>query len=164
MNKCWVLNASPIISLGKAELLRTMSPLAKTWLVPEGVIHEIEIKSPIESYLSDLSYGSKVVRERVPQIDPSIVAWNLGQGESEVLALALGEVGRGVVLDDLQARRCAILFDIPLIGSLGLIVLARRKGLLHVAKPAIDKLLAAGFYINPEMVARILVAIGEGKR
>jgi len=77
------------------------------------------------------------------------------------LTLALRTPGSGVVLDDLQARKCAILFDIPLIGSLGLIVLAKGKGLLHLVKPAIDRLIGVGLYIDPEMVARILVAIGE---
>jgi predicted nucleic acid-binding protein len=50
-----------------------------------------------------------------------IAAWDLGQGESEVLTLALEKDGAFVVLDDLQARKCAALFDIPLIGSIGLI-------------------------------------------
>jgi predicted nucleic acid-binding protein len=162
MNKDWVLNASPIILLGKADLLKSISPLAKTWMIPEGVIKEIEAKGSIESYLSALSCSSKIMRERVPEIHSSIAAWNLGQGESEVLTLALSTPGSGVVLDDLQARKCAILFDIPLIGSLGLIVLAKRKGFLHTAKPAIDRLIAVGLYFDPEMVTRILVAIGEG--
>jgi len=55
MNRNWVLNASPIILLGKAVLLKTISPLANAWIIPEGVIQEVEAKRPIESYLSDVS-------------------------------------------------------------------------------------------------------------
>ena len=162
MNENWALNASPIILLGKAGLLKIVSPLAKLWIIPEGVIREVEAKRPIESYLSEIAYNSEVAQEKVSKIHPSIATWDLGQGESEVLTLAMGRPATGVVLDDLQARRCAALFDIPLIGSLGLIVLAKRKGLLNLAKPAIEQLLAVGLHIDSVMLTRILIRIGEG--
>ena len=38
-----------------------------------------------------------------------IAAWDLGQGESEVLTLALEKDGACVVLDDLQARHASVL-------------------------------------------------------
>lgn len=163
MNKNWILDASPIIILEKAGLLETVSTLAKTWMIPEAVIREIEEKAPIKSYLNTLSHGAKIIREKVSDIDPSIALWNLGQGESEVLTLALKEPLAGVVLDDLQARSCATLFDIPLIGTLGLVVLAKRKGVLALAKPAIDRLISGGLYINPVVLNQILDTIGEGK-
>jgi predicted nucleic acid-binding protein len=164
MNENLVLDASPIIVLGKADLLKKVSPLAKLWIIPEGVIREVEAKRPIESYLSEISYGSEVVRENVPKINPSIAAWDLGRGESEVLTLALEKAGTGVVLDDLQARKCAALFDISLIGSLGLILLAKRKGLLHLAKPEIERLKAVGLHIDPIVLTRILTSIGENDK
>jgi len=164
MNENWALNASPIILLGKADLLKTVSPLAKVWIIPEGVIREVEAKRPIEPYLSEISYSSEVVQEKVPKIHPSVAAWDLGRGESEVLTLGLVKPKTGVVLDDLQARKCAALFDIPLIGSLGLIVLAKRKGLLNMAKPAIEQLISVGLYIDSAMLTRILIRIGEGDK
>ncbi len=164
MSKNLVLNASPIILLGKADLLKTISPLAKAWIIPEGVIREVEAKRSIEPYLSDISSNSTVIKEKVAKIHPSIAAWDLGKGESEVLTLALRKPGAGVVLDDLQARKCAALFDIHLIGSLGLIVLAKRKGLLTLVKPRIDRLISVGLHIDPTMLARILFAIGEGNK
>ena len=66
-----------------------------------------------------------------------------------------------MVLDDLQARKCAVVFEIPLIGSLGLIVLAKRCDLLPLAKPAFDRLDSLGFYIDPKIINEILIAIGE---
>ncbi len=104
MNKNLVINASPIILLGKADLLKTMSPLAKTWIIPDGVIHEVQAKRLIDPYLSGLASDSEVVRKTVLNVHPSIAAWDLGRGESEVLTLALEKPRTGVVLDDLQAR------------------------------------------------------------
>ena len=161
MNKNLVINASPIILLGKADLLKTISPLAKTWIIPDGVIHEVQAKRPIDPYLSGLASNSEVVRKTVLNIHPSIAAWDLGRGESEVLTLALEKPCTGVVLDDLQARKCAELFEIPLIGTLGLVVLAKRKGLITLAKPFIERLAVVGLYINFAILTRILVGVGE---
>ncbi len=130
MSKRWVINASPIILLGKADLLKTISSLAEKWIIPDGVLNEVQGKRPIEPYLAALASDSEIVRVTVSNIHSSIAAWDLGQGESQVLTFALRETPMGVVLDDLQARKCAELFDIPLIGTLGLVVLAKRKGLI----------------------------------
>ena len=161
MSKNWIINASPIILLGKADLLKTISPLAQEWIIPDGVLNEVQAKRPIEPYLTDFASNSEVVRETVLNIHASIAAWDLGQGESQVLTLALRNPRTGVVLDDLQARKCAELFDIPLIGTLGLVVLAKRKGLIALAKPCIDRLVAVGLYIDSAILARILIGIGE---
>jgi len=164
MNKNMVINASPIILLGKADFLKTMSPLAKTWIIPDGVIHEVQAKRPIDPYLSGLASNSEVVRKTVLNIHPSIAAWDLGRGESEVLTLALEKSRTGVVLDDLQTRKCAELFEIPLIGTLGLVVLAKRKGLITLARPVIERLASVGLYISSAMLTRILVGVGEASQ
>jgi len=163
MSDNFILNASPIILLGKADLLKTISPLAKSWIIPKGVLGEVEKKRSIEPFLSDLSCNSKVIQKSSSTIHPLIAAWDLGQGESEVLTLALEKAGACVVLDDLQARKCAALFEIPLIGSIGLIILAKRKGLIDLAKPKIERLKAAGLHIDNTMLDRIYMRIGEDK-
>ncbi len=161
MSDDFILNASPMILLGKADLLRTISPLAKSWIIPKGVVREVEKKRSIEPYLSSLSCNSQVIQKSSATIHPLIAAWDLGQGEGEVLSLALENDGVFVVLDDLQARKCAALFDIPLIGSIGLIILAKRKGLIDLAKPKIERLKAAGLHIDNTMLDRIYTRIGE---
>ncbi len=151
MVRKWVLNASPLILLGKAELLKSISPLAETWIVPGAVIRELTIKSSLAAYLTDLSDSSQVLRVDVPGIDSVVAGWDLGRGESEVISLGLRQPGTGVVLDDLQARKCARVMEVPLIGSLGLILRARRENLIPFAKPAIEKLVSVGLYVDPEI-------------
>ena len=161
MNKVFILNASPIILLGKAGLLKTISPLAESWVVPEGVIAEVEAKRSIDSYLSDLVKASNVSRGLVEHIHPLVATWDLGRGESEVLTMAMQRAGAGVVLDDLQARKCAALFQMPLFGSLGLLVMAKRTGFIHAVRPEFEKLIKAGLRIDFAMLDRIYKKIGE---
>jgi predicted nucleic acid-binding protein len=144
--------------LGKADLLNTVSPLADLWIVPEKVISEVEAKRPIAPYLADLNHYSK---ESVEQADPLVMPWNLGQGESEVLTIALQKGNATVVLDDLLARKCAKLLKLPLIGSIGLLVKARRTGLIGTVRPEIEKLLEAGLRIDAETLNSIYSTIGE---
>ena len=75
--------------------------------------------------------------------------------------MALEKPRTGVVIDDLQARKCAELFEIPLIGTLGLVVLAKRKGLVPLVKPVIERLVAVGLYISLGVLTRILIGVGE---
>ncbi len=126
-NKIFILNASPIILLGKADLLKTISPLAESWIVPEGVVAEVEAKRSIDSYLSDLAKASNVSRSFVEHIHPLI----------------------------------ATLFKIPLVGSLGLLVMAKRKGHIYAARPELEKLIKSGLRIDFAMLDRIYKKIGE---
>ena len=43
--------------------------------------------------MRDFASNSEVVRETVLNIDPSIAAWDLGQGESQVLTFLFPEDG-----------------------------------------------------------------------
>jgi len=100
--------------------------------------------------------------ESVDQINPHVAAWDLGQGESEVLSLALQKgAGTKVVLDDLQARKCAKLLDIGLIGSVGLLVMANRLGVINSLNPEINKLREVGLRVDPDLLATIYQKISE---
>jgi predicted nucleic acid-binding protein len=107
MNKVFVPDASPLILLQKAGLLAEISPLAQSWVLPEGVIAEIECQRPIEPFLGDLGKNAEVLRRGVEYVSPLVAGWDLGRGESDVLTLAMSFPRAWAVLDDLQARKCA---------------------------------------------------------
>jgi predicted nucleic acid-binding protein len=65
------------------------------------------------------------------------------------------------IVDDLAARRCAEVLGIPLLGTLGLVLRAKRTGLLPAARPVIEKLLSAGMYLSPKILDRALALVGE---
>ncbi|RME58911.1 MAG: DUF3368 domain-containing protein [Caldilineae bacterium] len=61
-----------------------------------------------------------------------------------------------VVLDDAAARRCAHVFDIPCIGTLGIILLAKSRGLIPSASAVLHQLKGVGFRIDEQMLGRLL--------
>jgi predicted nucleic acid-binding protein len=92
---------------------------------------------------------------------PQVLAWRLGPGETSVLSWSLAHPGSVAIVDDLAARRCAEVLGLPLTGTLGVVLRAKRKGILPTARPAIDKLLAAGMYLSSRVLIRALALVGE---
>ncbi|MGE5788416.1 MAG: DUF3368 domain-containing protein, partial [Myxococcales bacterium] len=82
-------------------------------------------------------------------------AWDLGAGESAVLAYALDRLGARAIIDDLQARRCAEAHGIPLRGTVGLILRARRLELIPSAREALNLVRQAGLYLSDRVCSEV---------
>jgi predicted nucleic acid-binding protein len=67
-----------------------------------------------------------------------------------------------VVLDDLPARRLATGLGLPVIGTVGLLPMAKRFALLPEVRPSLEALIAVDFYVSPELFAFTLALAGEG--
>jgi len=90
-----------------------------------------------------------------------IQAWDLGPGESAVLAIAYAGPEREVIIDDLAGRRCAASLKIPVRGTLGVVLLAKRKGRIDRARPVVEQLRRAGMYLSDDVVSEALALVGE---
>ena len=90
-----------------------------------------------------------------------MIPWKLDRGEESVLTLALGSPGCEVVIDDLAGRKCAQAHGIPLLGTLGVVILAKRVGRITAARPVIEELRRAGLYVSEEVIAKALKPAGE---
>lgn len=85
----------------------------------------------------------------------------LGDGELEAIALALGLNADQIILDDLPARRLAEASGLNVIGTLGLLLGARRAGLIDRIRPELDRLLKTSFFLSPELYNELLRSAGE---
>lgn len=110
MPKKRVVNASPLIVLARINHLFLLKRLAEEIVVPAGVAKEIgqgPEDDPAREWLQ--ADGQSLVRE-VEVVPPVIIAWNLGLGESEVLAWAYQNAGYEAVLDDRGSQElCPVL-------------------------------------------------------
>jgi predicted nucleic acid-binding protein len=78
-----------------------------------------------------------------------------------VLSYALAHPPLRAVIDDMDARRCAQTLGIPIFGTGGLLVLAKRRGLLQCVAEGIAKLRGAGLWLSAELVEILLSQAGE---
>lgn len=65
------------------------------------------------------------------------------------------------MLDDGEARACARSHELPLMGTLGVILRSRRLGMVPAARPLIEQLIAEGSFLDKALVERELAKLGE---
>ena len=97
----------------------------------------------------------------MPAIPTPIVEWRLGAGEFSSLALALEHPGTEAIIDDLAGRKCAASLGIPVRGTLGIVLVAKQRGVVHEAKPIIEDMMDAGLSLSREVVDAALRRVGE---
>ena len=157
----WVINASPIILLAKADLIQLLPELCETLVVPAGVlgeIHNIHISDAGKIWLE--TEGARFIQPS-PPIHSALLNWQGGVGEAEVISWALHNTGFTAILDDRRARTLAMRNAVPVLGSLRVIVLAKERGLVPAAKPALERLRGAGAYVTDQLIDRAISLAGE---
>ena len=156
-----MVNASPLILLGKAEILRFLPLLCDELVIPAGVVAEVQrgrIADAGRAWLA--AEGGKFVRPALP-IPPVLAEWHGGAGEADVIAWALNHAGFTAVLDDRAARQLAVRHGVPVLGSLRVIVKAKERGLIAHARPALEKLRGAGGYVSDGLIDRAIALANE---
>jgi uncharacterized protein len=131
-------------------------------LVPSAVLHEIRQKSDPAVAVIEAALRSHLLEE-CPDRDPTVLAQlpGLGSGESEVIAQALGRQISSVVLDDMDARRTARSVGLQPIGTVGLLLAAKKRGLLPSVQFELQRLKDMGFWISQSLWEQALQEAGE---
>lgn len=157
----WVVNASPVILLGKAGIIHLLPKLCSELIIPEGVVAEVSSGRVADAGRAWLQEAGKPYLRKVPALHPAVAGWAGGAGEAEVITWALQNPGFIAILDDRAARNLAIQQGVPVIGSLRAIVLAKEQGLIPQARPALERLRDAGAYVSKALIERAIALAGE---
>jgi len=158
-----ICNTSPIQYLHQLQLLHLLPALAGRIIVPPAVVDELAEGRALDINLPDLG-GFNWVEIRRPISELAIpLVTDLGPGEAEVLMLALEMREAVVVLDDDLARRVAKTLGLRLTGTLGLLIDAKKAGLIPSIKPLLDQLQALRFRVAPHTRFAVLRMAGEEK-
>ncbi len=157
----WVVNASPIILLGKAEIVHLLPLLADELVVPAGVVAEVQQGRMADAGRAWLAGEGRSFVRPAPPPHPALAGWSGGAGEAEVISWALAHAGFVAVLDDRAARRLAARQLVPVVGSLRVIVKAKERGLIPTARPVLERLRGSGAYVSDELIDRAIVLAGE---
>lgn len=135
-----ICNTSPFQYLHQINQLHILPALAGTIIVPAAVVDELAVGRVAGVDLPDISHLDWVVVKSPAGQSALPLISDLGAGESEVLMLALETPGATVILDDMLARRVAESLDLSLTGTLGLLLDAKRAGLISQVRPLLDQL------------------------
>lgn len=161
MDEPAVINASPLIFLAGAGLTELTQLAGKPLFIPQAVVEEIEKFGPSDPAALAIKQMNWLQVVEAGQASAIIEHWDLGPGETAVLNWAYTHLGTTAIMDDLAARRCANSLKIPVRGTLGLILIAKRRGIIPAARPILEQLRDSGMYISDTVLNRALNTVGE---
>jgi predicted nucleic acid-binding protein len=151
-------DASPLIFLFRSAYDWVFPRLYENVFIAEAVWQEVVAgKDEAARLLPEASWAKR----KGGGIAPRVAVFNLGSGESEVLSLALNSPGYHAVLDDAAGRRCAAKLDVPYTGTGGLLLVAKKQGLIPSVSEALGKLTQAGLWLAPNVERLLRDRAGE---
>ena len=131
-----VMDSACLIGLERLQCLDLLSSLFDPVYVPPEVAREFGTVLPWFSV-------------RAPSDKAALDALNMlvDAGEAEAIALAR-ELAIKVVLDDRKARAVGARMGLSVLGTLGILIQAKRAGLVAAIRPLLERLEALGFHMS----------------
>ena len=148
-----VSDTTPISELAKVNHLDLLPKLFGKVTITQGVFDELQVgEHPAAKLVQNLSWLE------VATVDNQQVV-----KESEAVALA-EEIGASqLLIDEKAARKVAMARKLPLIGTVGVLLLAKRRGVLASVKDVLDEMQAQGMRISDRLYVQVLTLAQEKK-
>ena len=156
-----IADSGPLICLARINQLDLLPRLFANILVPPEVWNEVTARGQGHPGAYEVS---QVTWLSIQAPDPQLVkplSILVDAGEAQAIALAQTTDDCTLLLDDARARKIAQRLDIKQIGTIGLMLRAKRRGLVETIRPHIDALVENGIYIRKELIDGVLKEAGE---
>ena len=157
-----VSNATPLIGLAKIGQLALLRELLGTILIPQAVYEEVVTRAPDRPGAIEVRQATWI-RVRIPadQAKVNYLRADLDPGEAEALILAEELNADLILLDEPKARLAAELLGLRFMGTVGVLLLAKRMGKITAIRPLLDELRAKKFHISERVYQAALSQAGE---
>ncbi|PNW58825.1 UNVERIFIED_CONTAM: nucleic acid-binding protein [Euhalothece sp. KZN 001] len=163
-----------MIVISDTSVLSNLAVIDQVWLL-KAIYHEVIIPQAVADELRNagdefpniqtvLSFDWIKVRQanRIETIAALENDHLLDRGEAEAIALALELKAEELLIDERLGRREATRLGIPIIGILGILLVAKRRTLINAVQPVVDALIfKAGFRVSLQLYEQVLQTAGE---
>lgn len=153
-----VADTSPLIAFGRIQEISLLSKVLGKIIIPEAVAEECLI----ETHRPGASEIQKSIRQKMIEVIPdNKITKNLGlfevldEGEACAISLAL-QLNTGLLIDEKMGRSAAKKLNLKIIGTAGVLLLAKKKKLIKKISPIIAELQNAGYFLSSHLVTEIL--------
>ncbi|HHG85577.1 MAG TPA: DUF3368 domain-containing protein, partial [Bacteroidetes bacterium] len=128
-------------------------------LVPESVYKEVTIgDKPQATRLSDY------LKDKVRKVDMQGYVYldaYADAGETEAMLLYKQISADRLLIDDKRGRKVAKINNITVIGSLGVLLAAKKAGIISEVASSIDRISKSAVYLDQTLVVAVLEIAGE---
>jgi len=156
-----IVDTGPLLFLARLNRLELLKIGVERVLVPSAVLIEIQRKDDLALQRIQACYGEWLGECILTSPEILRLLPDLGKGEREVIAQALGQKINSVILDDLDARRIARRFGLVPTGTVGLLLAAKKLNLIPSFKVELESIRAMGFWISQSLLTEALKEAGE---
>ena len=152
-----VCDTTLLLYLGRIDRTDLLRDLFAPVYVPEAVLLELDMgrlirRDTIEPRELDWVEIVPVSQALLDRLPPS----RLGTGERAVISYAHAHHIDLAGLDDLRARQLAEKLDLAVVGTLGVLLRAKRAALIPTIRPLVDALIAQGFRMGSNLYHDVL--------
>jgi len=135
-----VSDSSPLVCFAILGMLDVLDDIIEEIVVPSAVYEEISV--PKKPYSEELKL---FLKDRQIQVKNKIAVTLLGKeidpGEAEAIVLAIEKNIEDILIDDPKGRKAARTHGLSPIGTIGVLLQAKKTGHIKQVKPLLDKLI-----------------------
>ena len=153
-----VSNTGPLIALASIGQFDLLQSLFGRILIPPAVRAEVQDETSVAAMTTA---NWIVVQAAQDMLAVQLLRDELDAGESEAIILARELDADLVLIDERAATRKARGVGLQTMGTLGVLLMAKDKGLVAVLKPLLDNLRNAGFRMSDDLYDKVLGSAGE---
>ena len=159
-----ISNSSPLIALSKISQLELIEKLFGKIIIPKAVYEEVVVKGGNRAGVNEIKKAVDdwiQVKEIKDRKEVNVLQAVLDYGEAEVIVLAQEINADLLILDNREPRIFAKHLGFKIIGTIGIILLANKKGIINKPLEKILELREKGFYISNSLLNEIIKEIKD---
>jgi predicted nucleic acid-binding protein len=161
-----VADAGPLIGLARIGRVSLLTALYGSIVVPDLVLAELHLDSdrPGARALSAALAAGAIRPQALPEGSAAELArlgLLLDAGEASAILLAEQTTCRFLLIDERRGRQIARARGIPLVGLAGVLLAAKRSGLLPSLASTLANLSREGYRLSDALVSEVLRLAGE---
>lgn len=154
-----IADSSALVALATCDGLNVLLQVYSDIKVPKAVFDEVTVSGKIQASILE-----NFLQNRIIAVDTSnlvLSASGLGQGELEAMTLYKQLSADALLIDDHRAKTIAEFNHIHCIGTLGLLLLAKRNEEIENIAPYIEKLRLSSLHFSDDLLDRVLKLADE---
>lgn len=153
-----IADSSALVTLSICNSLYLLEEIFGEVRVPEAVYREVIYSEKPESEELEKYLKGKVVKTTNDQPED---LKNLGDGETEAILLYEFLHADWFLVDDERAKKKAKSRNLNVIGSIGVLIIAKEKSYIKKIKPYLEKIKNSNIYLSNDLITRVLKITGE---
>ena len=157
-----VVNSTPLISLAILNQLGLFQKFFNNVIIPNSVYDECILNGKDKTGFDALSFVDWFhIMSAVNIGMKQSIMIELDEGEAEVITIAKERNISLVCIDEFAGRQYAKLLGLDVIGTLGILLLAKQNGCIADLKPLFQNLISSNRHISKTLCNQILKKAGE---